>query len=53
MMSKTALYLLYFCIYSLVLMIIGKNSLRAGRSMRDYFICGRSVSVICLSFICL
>ena len=43
MMSKTALYLLYFCIYSLVLMIIGKNSLRAGRSMRDYFICGRSV----------
>ena len=44
-MSKTALYLIYFCIYSLVLMVIGKNSLRAGRSMRDYFICDRSVSL--------
>lgn len=44
-MSKTALYLLYFYIYSLVLMIVGKNSLRGGRSMRDYFICDRSVSL--------
>lgn len=45
-MSKTALYLIYFCVYSLVLMIIGKSSLRGGHSMRDYFICDRSVSLL-------
>lgn len=44
-MSKMALYLIYFCLYSLVLMVIGKSSLRGGCSMRDYFICGRSVSL--------
>ena len=44
-MSKTALYLIYFCAYSLDLLIIGKGSLRGGNSMRTYFICDRSVSL--------
>lgn len=44
-MSKTALYLIYFCTYSLVLLVIGKGSLRGGNSMRAYFICDRSVSL--------
>lgn len=44
-MSKTGLYLIYFCVYSFALMIIGKSSLRGGTSLRDYFICDRSVSL--------
>lgn len=44
-MNKTGLYLVYFCIYSFALMIIGKSSLRGGTSLRDYFICDRSVSL--------
>lgn len=43
--SKIGLYLIYFCAYSFVLMIIGKGSLRGGSSLRDYFICDRSVSL--------
>ena len=34
-MSKTGLYLIYFCVYSFALMIIGKSSLRGGISLRD------------------
>lgn len=49
-MSKTAMYLLYFCIYSLVLLIIGKGSLRVEASPRDYFICERRVNLcLCVS----
>lgn len=44
-MSKTALYLVYFCAYSLVLIVIGKGALRGGNSLRAYFICDRSVSL--------
>lgn len=44
-MSKTALYLAYFCAYSLVLIVIGKGSLRGGNSLRAYFICDRSVNL--------
>lgn len=44
-MSKIGLYLIYFCIYSFALMIIGKSSLRGGTSLRDYFICESSVSL--------
>ena len=44
-MNKTGLYLVYFCVYSFALMIIGKSSLRGGTSLRDYFICDRSVSL--------
>lgn len=42
-MSKTVMYLGYFCIYSIILMIIGKGSLRPGATPRDYFICERNV----------
>ena len=44
-MSKSALYLAYFCAYSLVLIIIGKGSLRGGNSLRAYFICDRAVNL--------
>ena len=44
-MSKTGLYLIYFCGYSFALMIIGKSSLRGGISLRDYYICDRSVGL--------
>ena len=44
-MSKTGLYLIYFCVYSFALMIIGKSSLRGGISLRDYYICDRSVGL--------
>lgn len=44
-MSKTALYLLYFCLYSVVLLIIGKTSLGSDNSPRDYFICERKVNL--------
>lgn len=49
-MSKTAMYLAYFCIYSVILLIIGKGSLRPGATPRDYFICEKKVStVFCVS----
>lgn len=44
-MSKTVLYLGYFCLYSLVLLIIGKSSLRDGGTPEDYFICERKVGL--------
>ncbi len=45
-MSKTALYLAYFCAYSLILLVIGKSSLRTGATPRDYFICERRVGLV-------
>lgn len=44
-MSKTLLYLSYFCLYSIVLLIIGKSSLRGSNTPQDYFICERKVSL--------
>ena len=45
-MSKITLYLAYFCIYSLILLVIGKSSLRASATPRDYFICERRVGLV-------
>lgn len=45
-MSKTVLYLGYFCVYSLILLVIGKSSLRVGTTPRDYFICERQVGLV-------
>lgn len=44
-MSKTMLYLGYFCLYSIVLLVIGKSSLRDGSTPEDYFICERKVGL--------
>lgn len=44
-MGKITVYLLYFCVYSFVILVIGKSSLHGSRSVRDYFVCGRSVSL--------
>lgn len=44
-MSKTILYLGYFCLYSVVLLVIGKSSLRDGSTPEDYFICERKVGL--------
>ena len=44
-MSKIGLYLAYFCIYSLILLAIGKSSLRTSATPRDYFICERMVGL--------
>ena len=42
-MEKTALYLAYFIVYSLIMLIIGKSSLRGDNTPRDYFICGKQI----------
>ena len=44
-MSRTVLYLCYFCVYSIVLLIIGKSSLRDANTPEDYFICERKVNL--------
>lgn len=44
-MGKTALYLAYFCIYSVIMLIIGKGSMHGSSTPRDYFICERKVSL--------
>jgi SSS family solute:Na+ symporter len=44
-MSKTVLYLGYFCLYSIILLVIGKSSLRSGHTPSDYFICERRVGL--------
>ena len=44
-MEKTALYLIYFIIYSLIMLIIGKSSLRGDNTPQDYFICGKQISL--------
>lgn len=44
-MSRTVLYLCYFCVYSIVLLVIGKSSLRDANTPEDYFICERKVNL--------
>ena len=44
-MEKTALYLICFIVYSLIMLIIGKSSLRGDNTPRDYFICGKQISL--------
>ena len=44
-MNKTALYLIYFCIYSAALLLIGKSSLREDPTARSYFLCDRTASL--------
>lgn len=43
--NKTVLYLIYFCIYSFALLLIGKSSLRDNRTVSSYFTCDRTVSL--------
>ena len=45
-MDKTGLYLMYFIVYSLIMLVIGKNSLRGENTPRDYFICGKKVPLL-------
>ena len=47
-MNKTALYLIYFCIYSAALLLIGKSSLREDPTARSYFLCDRTASLLLL-----
>lgn len=42
-MGKTALYLGCFCLYSAILLIIGKSSLHGMNTPEDYFICEKKV----------
>lgn len=44
-MNKTVLYLIYFCVYSAALLLIGKSSLRDNRTVSSYFTCDRMVSL--------
>lgn len=44
-MNKTVLYLIYFCVYSVALLLIGKSSLRDNRTVGSYFTCDRKVSL--------
>ncbi len=44
--GKTSLYLLCFCVYSAILLIIGKTSLGGGRTPGDYFLAGRSSGLV-------
>ena len=44
-MNKTVLYLIYFCVYSAALLLIGKSSLRDNRTVSSYFTCDRKVSL--------
>lgn len=44
-LNKTVLYLIYFCIYSAALLLIGKSSLRDNRTVSSYFTCDRKVSL--------
>ena len=44
-MNKTALYLIYVCVYSAALLLIGKSSLREDPTPRGYFLCSRTASL--------
>jgi Na+/proline symporter len=44
-MGKTALYLGCFCLYSVILLVIGKSSLHGSNTPGDYFICEKKVSL--------
>ena len=45
-MNKTLLYLLYFCVYSVILLIIGKSSFREGSTVKKFFVGGRSMGLL-------
>ena len=44
-MNKAVLYLIYFCVYSFALLLIGKSSLGDNRTVSSYFTCDRTVSL--------
>ena len=44
-MGKTAIYLGFFCIYSVILLIMGKGSFGGNSTPEEYFICERKVGL--------
>ena len=44
-MNKTVIYLTYFCIYSAVLLAIGKSSFRMGNTKEQFYLGGRNLSL--------
>ncbi len=44
-MGKTAIYLGFFCIYSMILLIMGKGSFGGNSTPEEYFICKRQVGL--------
>lgn len=49
-MNKTVLYLIYFCVYSIALLLIGKSSLREAPTVSSYFLCDRTASLpLCIA----
>ena len=44
-MNKTVIYLIYFCIYSAILLAIGKNSFRKGNTKEQFYLGGRQLSL--------
>ena len=44
-MGKTAIYLGFFCIYSVILLIMGKGSFGGNSTPEEYFICERKVEL--------
>ena len=44
-MNKTVIYLIYFCIYSAILLVIGKNSFRKGNTKEQFYLGGRALSL--------
>lgn len=52
-MNKTIVYLIYFCIYSAILLIIGKTSLKDNNTVHMFYIGGRKVSLsLCVLTFC-
>jgi len=44
-MNKTLLYLIYFCVYSAMLLVVGKGGLKGDNTLQGYFACHRQVSL--------
>ncbi len=44
-MNKTIIYLIYFCIYSAILLAIGKNSFRKGNTKEQFYLGGRELNL--------
>lgn len=44
-MNKTVIYLIYFCIYSVILLAIGKSSFRKGNTKEQFYLGGRELSL--------
>ncbi len=44
-MNKTVIYLIYFCIYSAILLAIGKSSFRKGNTKEQFYLGGRQLSL--------